>query len=68
MKSGFLAACIGLTVSVSALAASAAHQPLDAPEATYWHAGSQTWLVSSLGGGLSLARDGIGWLVRYVTH
>ena len=65
MKSRFLAVCIGLTVSVSTLAAGATNQPLDAPEAAYWHAESQTWLVSSLGGGLSLARDGIGWLARY---
>ena len=65
MKSRFLAVCIGLAVSVSTLAAGAANQPLDAPEAAYWHAESQTWLVSSLGGGLSLARDGIGWLARY---
>jgi hypothetical protein len=65
MKSRFLAVCIGLTVSVSTLAAGAANPPLDAPEAAYWHAESQTWLVSSLGGGLSLARDGIGWLARY---
>jgi hypothetical protein len=40
-------------------------KPLDAPEAAFWHAESKTWLVSNLGGGLSLARDGIGWLTRY---
>ncbi|MFO1433041.1 MAG: hypothetical protein U1F76_23530 [Candidatus Competibacteraceae bacterium] len=32
--------------------------PLDAPEAAFWHAESRTWFVSNLGGGLSLARDG----------
>lgn len=39
--------------------------PLDAPEAAFWHAESRTWFVSNLGGGLSLARDGFGWLTRY---
>lgn len=39
--------------------------PLDAPEAAYWHPQSRTWVVSNLGGGLSLARDGVGWLTRY---
>ncbi len=48
-----------------ASAAEEAKRPLDAPEAAYWHAESRTWLVSNLGGGLSLARDGNGWLARY---
>lgn len=39
--------------------------PLDAPEAAFWHAESHAWFVSNLGGGLSLARDGLGWLTRY---
>lgn len=39
--------------------------PLDAPEAAFWHGESQTWFVSNLGGGLSLARDGFGWLTRH---
>ena len=39
--------------------------PLDATEAAFWHAESRTWFVSNLGGGLSLARDGFGWLTRY---
>lgn len=65
MKSRLLAICIGLALSASTPAAATENQPLDAPEAAYWHAESQTWLVSSLGGGLSLARDGIGWLSRY---
>lgn len=37
---------------------------LDAPENAYWHAPSQSWYVSSLGGGLSLERDGYGWITR----
>lgn len=65
MKSRLLAICTGLALSASTPAAATENQPLDAPEAAYWHAESQTWLVSSLGGGLSLARDGIGWLSRY---
>lgn len=39
--------------------------PLDAPEAVFWHAESRSWFVSNMGGGLSLARDGFGWLTRY---
>ncbi|MCM8812671.1 MAG: SMP-30/gluconolactonase/LRE family protein [Candidatus Omnitrophica bacterium] len=39
--------------------------PLDAPEAAFWHTESRTWFVSNLGGGISLARDGFGWLTRY---
>lgn len=38
---------------------------LDAPEAVHWHAPSRSWFVSSLGGGLSLERDGYGWISRY---
>jgi hypothetical protein len=55
-------------VTVLALATSAnarSANPLDAPEAAFWHAESRTWFVSNLGGGLSLARDGHGWLTRY---
>lgn len=42
-----------------------AGNPLDAPEAAFWHPESRSWFVSNLGGGLSLARDGFGWLTRY---
>lgn len=42
--------------------------PLDAPEAAFWHAESRSWFVSNLGGGLSLARDGNGWLTRFDEH
>lgn len=41
------------------------NNPLDAPEAAFWHPESRTWFVSNLGGGLSLERDGYGWLSRY---
>ena len=38
---------------------------LDAPENAYWHSPSQTWFVSSLGGGLSLEEDSYGWVSRF---
>lgn len=38
---------------------------LDAPENAYWHSESKTWFVSSLGGGLSLEKDGYGWVSRF---
>jgi hypothetical protein len=40
-------------------------QALDAPENAYWYAPAQSWFVSSLGGGLSLERDGNGWITRF---
>ncbi len=40
-------------------------QVLDAPENAYWHADSQSWFVSNLGGGLSLEKDGYGWVARF---
>ncbi|MCV9385278.1 hypothetical protein [Reichenbachiella ulvae] len=36
----------------------------DAPDQVVWHAASQTWFVSSLGGGISLEKDGYGWISR----
>jgi hypothetical protein len=57
-----------LLVALLAPAVNAAEtkaNPLDAPEAAFWHAESRTWFVSNLGGGLSLERDGFGWLTRY---
>ncbi len=58
----------GLVITLLASAAFASIKkelPLDAPEAAFWHADSRTWIVSSLGGGVSLERDGFGWLTRY---
>ena len=60
----FVLGCTFLIVA-TAFAAEKAENPLDAPEAAFWHPESRTWLVSNLGGGLSLERDGIGWLTRY---
>lgn len=36
----------------------------DAPDQATWHAPSRTWFVSNLGGGISLAQDGYGWVSR----
>ena len=36
----------------------------DAPDQVIWHAPSKTWFVSNLGGGISLAEDGDGWITR----
>jgi sugar phosphate isomerase/epimerase/sugar lactone lactonase YvrE len=36
----------------------------DAPDQAVWHAPSRTWFVSNLGGGISLKRDGYGWITR----
>lgn len=38
---------------------------LDAPENACWDPGSRSWFVSNLGGGLSLAKDGYGWISRF---
>ena len=39
-------------------------EAFDAPDQAVWHAPSKTWFVSNLGGGISLARDGYGWIAR----
>ncbi|MGN6642343.1 MAG: hypothetical protein ACTHKU_05015, partial [Verrucomicrobiota bacterium] len=39
-------------------------RPFDAPDQCVWHAPSQTWFVSNLGGGISLAKDAYGWITR----
>ena len=36
----------------------------DAPDQVIWHSKSQSWFVSNLGGGISLERDGYGWITR----
>lgn len=38
--------------------------PFDAPDQCVWHAPSRTWFVSNLGGGISLEKDGYGWISR----
>lgn len=63
-----MVAIVALLITLLSPAAHSAEtegNPLDAPEAAFWHAESRTWFVSNLGGGLSLARDGFGWLTRY---
>jgi sugar lactone lactonase YvrE len=39
-------------------------QAYDAPDQVVWHAASNTWFVSNLGGGISLEKDGNGWISR----
>ncbi len=41
-----------------------ADQAYDAPDQVVWHASSSTWFVSNLGGGISLEKDGNGWISR----
>ncbi len=36
----------------------------DAPDQAVWHAPSESWFVSNLGGGISLERDNYGWITR----
>lgn len=36
----------------------------DAPEQAHWHEGSRSWYVSNLGGGVSLEKDGVGWITK----
>ncbi|WP_010136338.1 NHL repeat-containing protein [Ochrovirga pacifica] len=36
----------------------------DAPDQVVWHKQSQTWFVSNLGGGISLAEDENAWITR----
>lgn len=38
--------------------------PFDAPDQAVWHAPSQSWFVSNLGGGISLKQDNYGWISR----
>ena len=54
-----------LCILASSFARAEAPPVLDAPESAYWHEGSRSWYVSSLGGGLSVARDGVGWIARF---
>ncbi|MFZ9060631.1 MAG: SMP-30/gluconolactonase/LRE family protein [Steroidobacteraceae bacterium] len=63
-RASLMSTCLALaTLGGAALADDL--PPLDAPESAHWHAPSQSWYVSSLGGGMSVARDGIGWISRY---
>ena len=36
----------------------------DAPDQAVWDPSSRSWFVSNLGGGISLERDGYGWIVK----
>jgi len=54
-----------MAAAPAALAQDEAPAALDAPESAYWHAPTASWYVSSLGGGLSVERDGYGWISRF---
>lgn len=61
-----LAACMPM-LSVAAASQDKAIAPetaFDAPENALWHERSRSWFVSNLGGGVSLAKDGYGWITR----
>jgi len=36
----------------------------DAPDQVVWDSSSRSWFVSNLGGGISLERDGYGWIAK----
>ena len=55
---------VGIALALSATLAAAPAEVFDAPDQAVWHAQSRTWFVSNLGGGISLARDGYGWITR----
>ncbi|MEM7541470.1 MAG: hypothetical protein AAF384_07760 [Pseudomonadota bacterium] len=56
---------IGLLCAQITLCFAEEEMILDAPENAYWHGPSQSWFVSNLGGGLSLDKDGVGWVARF---
>jgi DNA-binding beta-propeller fold protein YncE len=49
---------------ISGVRAQEKNGPYDAPDQITWHAASKSWFVSSLGGGISFARDHYGWISR----
>ncbi|MGI9246040.1 MAG: SMP-30/gluconolactonase/LRE family protein [Steroidobacteraceae bacterium] len=57
-------ACFALLAVLNTARASDV-QALDAPESAHWDAATRSWYVGSLGGGMSVARDGVGWIARY---
>lgn len=56
---------VALFFSAGALSAQESSPPLyDAPDQVVWDPSTRSWFVSNLGGGISLERDGYGWIVR----
>ena len=54
-----------VVIGVGALSAQEAEQPVyDAPDQAVWDPTSRSWYVSNLGGGISLDRDGYGWIKK----
>ncbi|MEQ8262121.1 hypothetical protein [Pseudohaliea sp.] len=66
MKTNMLRVLVFLTLSGAAelKASEDTDAAFDAPEQAHWHRQSETWFVSNLGGGISLERDGYGWITR----
>jgi len=54
-----------IMVANGALSAQESEPPVfDAPDQAVWDSSSRSWYVSNLGGGISLARDGYGWIAK----
>jgi len=54
-----------IVIGVGCLTAQESNPPVyDAPDQAVWDSSSRSWFVSNLGGGVSLDRDGYGWIVR----
>ena len=60
-----LATSLAFSASVPVIAAEPSINPLDGPATACWHAPSKSWYVSNMGGGVSFARDGNGWISRF---
>lgn len=53
-----------LILTVHQISAQDKKNVFDAPDQVVWHEGSKSWYVSNLGGGVSFARDGYGWITK----
>ncbi len=54
-----------IAIGAGALSAQESESPVyDAPDQAVWDSTSRSWYVSNLGGGISLERDGYGWIVK----
>lgn len=62
-------AIISILVFLNTEFAQAEGKPVyDAPDQVLWHAETNSWYVSNLGGGISLDRDGYGWINKLDAH
>ncbi|MCZ6674079.1 MAG: hypothetical protein O7C75_14205 [Verrucomicrobia bacterium] len=56
---------VSIMIGVGGLSAQESNPPVyDAPDQAVWDSSSRSWYVSNLGGGISLERDGYGWIVK----